>query len=94
MDMGRRVPVGRQLARAPRPPRPLPSRPGAQVRVPHEMDARAVEAAGVPLPASVVERLEADLDGEELVWGPSYVRVRGTEYSLLRLLYVPYSVAA
>ena len=39
-------------------------------------------------------RLEESLDWEELIWGPSYVRVRGTEYSVLRLLYVPYSVAA
>lgn len=66
----------------------------SQVRVPHEMDARAVEAAGVPLPKSKTDVLQEDLDWEELVWGPSYLRVRGAEYSLLRLLYVPYSVAA
>ena len=66
----------------------------SEVRTPHEMDARAVEAAGVPLPKNKTVRLEESLDWEELIWGPSYVRVRGTEYSVLRLLYVPYSVAA
>ena len=66
----------------------------SEVRTPHEMDARAVEAAGVPLPKTKTVRLEESLDWEELIWGPSYVRVRGTEYSVLRLLYVPYSVAA
>lgn len=66
----------------------------SEVKNPHDMDARAVEAAGVPLPASKVTRLEKVLDWEELVWGPSYVRVRGVEYSVLRCLYVPYSVAA
>jgi len=66
----------------------------AEVQTPHEMDARAVEAAGVPLPRGKTSLLEEGLDWEELVWGPSYVRVRGAEYSLQRLLYVPYTVAA
>lgn len=64
------------------------------VKEPHEMDARAVEAAGVPLPTSKKDVVEEGLDWEELTWGPSYLRVRGQTYSLLRLLYVPYSVAA
>jgi len=66
----------------------------SEVWLPHEMDARTVEAKGVPLPRSSVAVLENDLDWEELVWGPSYLRLRGAEYPLLRLLYVPYSVAA
>ena len=57
------------------------------------MDSKAVEAAGVPLPASKLEVLEEGLDWEELVWGPSYLRLRGMELPLLRLLFVPYSVA-
>ena len=65
----------------------------SQVKAPHEMDARAVEAAGVPLPKSNLEVLETGLDWEELLWGPSYMRVRGVEYPLLRLLFVPYSVS-
>jgi len=65
-----------------------------EVPTPHAMDARAVEAAGVPLPRAKTTLLEEGLDWEELVWGPSYVRVRGAEYPLLRLLYVPHTVAA
>ena len=65
----------------------------SEVSVPHEMDARAVEAAGVPLPGKKTVVMEVGLDWEELVWGPSYVRVRGNELSCLRMLYVPYSVA-
>ena len=47
-----------------------------RVKSPHEMDARAVEAAGVPLPASKTNVFQEGLDWEELVWGPSYVRAR------------------
>ena len=64
------------------------------VQNPHEMDARAVEAAGVPLPESAVTLVHESLDWEELVWGPSFVRVRGEEIALARLLYVPYSVSS
>ena len=38
--------------------------------------------------------LEEGIDWEELMWGPSYFRVRGAEYPVERLLYVPYTVAA
>jgi hypothetical protein len=65
----------------------------AQVIKPHDMDARVVEAAGVPLPAKHVHRIEESVDWEDFVWGPIYVRVRGVQYTLLRCLYVPYSVA-
>jgi hypothetical protein len=65
----------------------------SEVKDPYEMDSKAVEAAGVPLPASKLEVLEEGLDWEELVWGPSYLRLRGMELPLLRLLFVPYSVA-
>lgn len=65
-----------------------------QVHKPQEMDAKAVEAQGVPLPAASVKVLEAGVDWESLVWGPSYLRLRGTEYALSRMLFVPYSVAA
>ena len=50
--------------------------------------------AGVPLPKGKTLVLEEGLDWEEMVWGPSYVRVRGQEFSLLRMLFSPYSVAA
>ena len=60
----------------------------------HELDARALEAAGVPLPTSRATVLEDGIDWEELMWGPSYLRVRGAEYPIQRLLYVPYTVAA
>eukprot|EP00325_Prymnesiales_sp_UTEX-LB-985_P021858 CAMPEP_0174716618 /NCGR_PEP_ID=MMETSP1094-20130205/24354_1 /TAXON_ID=156173 /ORGANISM="Chrysochromulina brevifilum, Strain UTEX LB 985" /LENGTH=323 /DNA_ID=CAMNT_0015916399 /DNA_START=83 /DNA_END=1054 /DNA_ORIENTATION=+ len=66
----------------------------SQVLEPHEMDRRALEAAGVPLPRSAVQLLHEDLDWEELVWGPGFVRVRGDEFPLLRMLYIPHSVAA
>ena len=65
----------------------------SEVSAPHSMDAPAVQAAGVPLPKSKVTVLEAGLDWEDLVWGPSYVRVRGAEYGLQRLLYLPYTTA-
>ena len=39
----------------------------SQVRAPHDMDARAVEAAGVPLPPAHVDRIEGNLDWEELI---------------------------
>lgn len=65
----------------------------SEVNDPHDMDSKAVEAAGVPLPPSKLQVLEEGLDWEELVWGPSYLRLRGIELSLLRLLFVPYSVS-
>jgi len=66
----------------------------SQVLEPCEMDRRALDAAGVPLPSPAVTLLHEDLDWEELVWGPSFVRVRGEELPLLRMLYIPHSVAA
>ena len=66
----------------------------SEVIAPHELDARALEAAGVPLPTSRATVLEDGIDWEELMWGPSYLRVRGAEYPIQRLLYVPYTVAA
>ena len=64
----------------------------SQVVSPHEMDRRALDAAGVPLPSSAVELLHEGLDWEEMVWGPSFLRVRGEELPLQRMLYVPHSV--
>lgn len=66
----------------------------SQVVSPQEMDNSAVQAAGVPLPASAVTLLHEGLDWEELVWGPSFLRVRGEEIPIQRLLFVPHSVAA
>ena len=65
----------------------------SQVRTPHSMDRRATMAAGVPLPASAVSRLHTDLDWEEIVWGPCFMRVRGVEFPLSRALFMPHSVA-
>mmetsp|Transcript_33250 Transcript_33250/g.87468 ORF Transcript_33250/g.87468 Transcript_33250/m.87468 type:complete len:323 (-) Transcript_33250:860-1828(-) len=66
----------------------------SQVIDPYAMDNSAMQAAGVPLPSSKARVVHSDVDWEELVWGPSFVRVRGEELPLLRLLYVPHSVAA
>ncbi len=66
----------------------------SQVLEPHAMDAGAVQAAGVPLPSSSVSVLHEALDWDELSWGPSFLRVRGEELPLVRMLYVPHSVAA
>ena len=66
----------------------------SQVLTPHQMDACAVQAAGVPLPPSAVTLLHEHLDWEELVWGPNFLRVRGDELPLQRMLYMPHSVAA
>ena len=46
------------------------------------------------MPTSRATVLEDSIDWEELMWGPSYLRVRGAEYPIQRLLYVPYTVAA
>lgn len=64
----------------------------SRVLKPQEMDRKATLAAGVPLPKTAVEVVYKDLDWEELVWGPSFVRVRGKEFPLARGLYVPHTV--
>ena len=64
----------------------------SQIEKPHEVDRRALDAAGVPLPASHVTKMHDGLDWEEIVWGPSFMRVRGEELPLQRLLYVPHTV--
>lgn len=66
----------------------------SQVRRPHSMDSRAMEAKGVPLPAENVKVLHENLDWEELVWGPCYLRVRGDELPLARMKYMPHTVAS
>jgi len=66
----------------------------SQVLKPQDMDSASVQAAGVPLPSSAVTLLHKDLDWEELVWGPSFLRVRGEELPLTRMLYVPHSQIA
>lgn len=66
----------------------------SQVLSPQSMDKAAVQAAGVPLPAKAATPLYESLDWEELEWGPSFLRVRGDELPLSRMLYVPHSVAA
>lgn len=65
----------------------------SQVLSPHDMDRRALEAHGVPLPAEQVKVLHSDVDWEELEWGPCYLRLQGIEYPLVRLQYVPLTVA-
>lgn len=66
----------------------------SQVMRPHTMDRRAMEAAGVPLPAEHVKVKHADVDWEEIVWGPHYFRCRGIEYPLVRILFMPHTVAS
>lgn len=66
----------------------------SQVLKPHTMDRRAMEAEGVPLPAKRLKRLHEDLDWEEVVWGPCFVRVRGEEYPVVRVQFMPRTVTA
>lgn len=66
----------------------------SEVLRPHSMDRRAIENHGVPLPRNLVRRMHENLDWEELVWGPCFVRVRGIEYPLVRALYMPHTVAS
>lgn len=49
------------------------------------MTARAMRGIGVPLPDAEKDELAKDLLWEELVWGPSFVIIRGIKYSLLRI---------
>jgi len=62
----------------------------SQVLRPHAMDRRAMEATGVPLPEEHVKVLHAEVDWEELHWGP---RVRGVEYPLVRIHFMSHTVA-
>ena len=48
-----------------------------------------METHGVPLPAGRVKRLHEDLDWEELVWGPCFVRVRGEEIPIVTVKFSP-----
>ena len=66
----------------------------SQVLRPHTMDRRAMEADGVPLPARRLKRLHESLDWEEIVWGPCFVRVRGEEYPVVRLQFMPHTVTS
>ena len=53
------------------------------------MDRRLMEKEGVPLPAARLKRLHEDLDWEELVWGPCFVRVRGEEIPIVTVKFSP-----
>jgi len=66
----------------------------SQVPRASSMDRRAMEAKGVPLPAETVKVLHDDLDWEECTWGPCFLRVRGLEYPLVRLQFMPHTVAS
>jgi len=66
----------------------------SQVLRPHTMDRRAMEAEGIPLPARRLKQLHDDLDWEELVWGPYFVRVRGDEYPVVSLQFMPRTVTS
>mmetsp|Transcript_36913 Transcript_36913/g.61169 ORF Transcript_36913/g.61169 Transcript_36913/m.61169 type:complete len:322 (-) Transcript_36913:240-1205(-) len=66
----------------------------SQVRRAQLMDRRAMETKGVPLPAEHVKVLHEDVDWEEFSWGPCFLRVRGVEYPLVRLQYMPQTVAS
>ena len=66
----------------------------SEVLRPYTMDRKTMEASGVPLPSKLVRRLHEDVDWEELVWGPCFLRVRGEEYPLVRALYMPHTVAS
>jgi hypothetical protein len=53
------------------------------------LSARRLRALGVPLPASERTVLADDLEWEEVAWGPAGAVVRGEEYALLRVAFVP-----
>jgi hypothetical protein len=53
------------------------------------MGRKAMEAEGVPLPARRVKKLHEGVDWEEIVWGPCFVRVRGDEYPLVNVSFMP-----
>ena len=61
----------------------------SQVLKPHTMGRKAMEAEGVPLPARRVKKLHEGVDWEEIVWGPCFVRVRGDEYPLVNVSFMP-----
>ena len=61
----------------------------SQVLKPHTMGRKAMEAEGVPLPARRVKKLHEGVDWEEIVWGPYFVRVRGDEYPLVNVSFMP-----
>jgi len=65
----------------------------SQVLNPQAMDRRALEGHGVPLPKNLVKVLHSDVDWEDIQWGPCYLRLRGVEYPLVRLQYMPLTVA-
>lgn len=48
-------------------------------------------AAGVPLPKSYIDVAEDDLRWDEIQWGSNSVIVRGKEYNVVRLQYLPHS---
>jgi len=66
----------------------------SQVLRPHSMDRRQMEKEGVPLPAARLKRLHEDLDWEEIVWGPCFIRVRGAEYPVVRVQFMPHTTTA
>jgi len=66
----------------------------SQVLRAQTMDRRAMESKGVPLPLEHIKVLHEDVDWEELNWGPCFLRVRGTEYPLVRLQFLPQTVAS
>ena len=66
----------------------------SQVLRPHSMDRRLMEKEGVPLPAARLKRLHEDLDWEEIVWGPCFIRVRRAEYPVVRVQFMPHTTTA
>ena len=66
----------------------------SQVLRPHSMGRRETESDGVPLPAARLKRLHEDLDWEEIVWGPCFVRMRGAEYPVVRVQFMPHTTTA
>jgi len=66
----------------------------SEVVEPHALDRRAMITSGVPLPARHVKRLHENVDWEEFVWGPCFLRLRGDEYPLVRALFMPHTMAS
>ena len=63
----------------------------AEVTNPQNLDRDAIEQLGRPLPARCKDVIVADFDWEEIHWGPSYLRLRGVEYPIVNVLFLPAS---
>ena len=70
---------------------PAPTYAFARVAKPHSVDRATLSQLGAPMPQNTKTLIADGIDWEELQWGTSYLRLRGVDYSLANLLFVPRS---